>query len=91
MCVLRRSPGKGDVNPSFRTILPGLWSPLSNYLVSFFTSDWSLHPPQDVGMTFAKIDPPQGLWVHVHTYYGMGPLSFWPSRRLPALVQRSLL
>lgn len=84
-------PRRGDVNPSFRTILPGLWSPLSNYLVSFFTSDWSLNPPQDVGMTFAKIDPPQGLWVHVHTYYGMGPLPFWPSRRLPALVQRSLL
>ena len=59
VCVLRRSPGRGDVNPSFRTVLLGLWSPLSNYLVSFFTPDWSLHPPQDVGMTFAKIDPPQ--------------------------------
>ena len=59
MRVLRGSPGRGDVNPSFGTVLPGLWSPLSNYLVSFFTPDWSLHPPQDVGTTFAKIDPPQ--------------------------------
>ena len=29
----------------------------------------------------------RGLWVHVHTYYGVVPLPFWPPRSPPAHVQ----
>ena len=46
-----------NVSPSFRTVLRGLWLRLADHLVSFFTPDWSLHPPPDVGTTFAKIYP----------------------------------
>ena len=48
----------GDVNHLYRRVLPGLCLSLANYLVSFFTSDWSIDPPQDAWATFfAKIDP----------------------------------
>ena len=48
----------GDVNHLYRRVLPGLGLSLANYLVSFFTSDWSIDPPQDVQATFfAKMDP----------------------------------
>ena len=42
----------GDVSHLYRTVLPGLCLPLANYLVSFFTPDWSMDPPKDACATF---------------------------------------
>ena len=92
MRVLWRSPGRGDVNPSFGTVLPGLWSPLSNYLVSFFTPDWSLHPPQDVGTTFAKIDPPQRpVGACPHLLWDGAPTLFDPQEALSHMFREGSL
>lgn len=92
-CVCpEEEPGGGDVSPSFRTVLLGLRLPLADHLVSFFTPDWSLHPPHDVGTTFAKTDPPTEACGCMSTLImRWGPLPFRPSRSLPALVQGSLL
>ena len=70
----------GDVNHLYRRVLPGLGLSLANYLVSFFTPDWSLDPPRD----FAKMDPT------AEAYRCMSILIMgWSS--LPFLTLRSLL
>ena len=49
---MRSSTVKRDVNCLQRTILLGILLPLANYLVSFFTPDWSMDPYQYVCTTF---------------------------------------
>ena len=69
------STQRGDWSHSYRTVLPCLCLHLANYLVSFFTPNWSTHLPKDVCATFfSDASLHRGLWVHVHTYYGVGSL-----------------
>ena len=67
---------------------PGLCLPLANYLVSFFTPDWSLNPPQDAWATFSKMDPTAEAcgWMSI-LIMGWGTPPFRPPRSLPAHVQ----
>ena len=39
------------INHLYRTVL------LANYLLSFFTPDWSMDSPQDACVNFSKMDP----------------------------------
>ena len=50
--ILGKEQHRGDINHSYGTALLGLCFPLANYLVSFFTPDWSMDPPQDAYTTF---------------------------------------
>ena len=66
----------GDVHHLHRTVLLGLCLPLASYLVSLFTPGPRTRPKMRAQL-FAKVKPPcRGLWVHIHTYYGVGSLPF---------------
>ena len=78
----------GDVNHLYRTVLPGLCLPLTHYLVSLFMPDWPMDPPQDARATFCWDGSHcSGLWVHVHTYYGVGSPPFSTPKNIPSHVQ----
>ena len=46
-CGVRRNTVWTCLNHLYGTALLGLCLPLANYLVSFFTPDWSMHLPKD--------------------------------------------
>ena len=69
----------GDINHLHRRALS-----LANYLVSFFTSDWSIESPQDVWATFfAKVDPTIEAYGYMSTFImGWAFLTLWFLRSL---------
>ena len=74
---------RGGLNHLSRTVLPGLCLHLANYLVSFFTPDWSQDPPQHACSIFAKMDPtPEACGCMSTLIMGWRSLPFWPPRRL---------
>ena len=80
--------GGGDVNHLCRTVLPGLCLPLTDYLVSLSMPDWPMDPAQDACATFCwDSSHCRGLWVHVHTYYGVGSPPFSTPKSIPSHVQ----
>ena len=85
---MRKNEYGGDVNHLYRRVLPGLCLSLANYLVSFFTSDWSIDPPQDVWATFfAKIDPTIEAYGCMSTFImGWTSLILWLLRSLSVRV-----
>ena len=77
-----------DVNHLCRSVLPGLCLPLTDYLVSVFMPDWPMDPPQDACAAFCWDGSHcRGLWVHVHTYYGVGSPPFLTPKSIPSHVQ----
>ena len=81
-------------NHLYRTALLGLCLPLANYLVSFFTPNWSTHLPTDVCATFfSDASLHRGLWVIIMVIImstlimGWDPFPVQPQRRLPEHVQ----
>ena len=79
----------GGINHQYRTVLLGLCLPLANYLVSFFTPDWSMEPPQDACATFCYggshcVEAYECMFMLI---MGWCPLLFRPSRNLLVHVQ----
>ena len=71
----------GDVNHLHRTVLPGLCLPLATYLVSLFTPGPRMRPKMHAQL-FAKVKAPRrGLWVHIHTYYGVESPPFFIAKK----------
>ena len=62
-------------------VLLSLCLPLASYLVSLFTPGPRTRPKMRAQLS-AKVNPPcRGLWVHIHTYYGVGsPPCFIPKK-----------
>ena len=59
---------------------PHLCLPLANDLVSFFTPDWAMDPPQDACTTFLlkQIPPQRSMGVCPHLLWGEVPSLFDP-------------